>query len=156
MTIVLEHRLTSTLRHIENTLFDCVCSGHSHTVEISGKDFTAFTFHVFKSSDFKFRTVVSRHTTPMPKISEVAKAWKHFESFRFYYWPIGELESSLDDSLDKAELIIRGEYQDREITPINRVESEPNPPIMDEKDWPWEKLSLEHQWTSNSLKSLLK
>ena len=132
-----------------------ITSGYSHTEEIIGREFTAFTFHVFRSSDSKLRTVVSRHCTPMTKISEVAKAWNNLESFRFYYWPIGGLESSLDDALDQAELIIKGEYPGRDITPIERVESEPNPPIMNEKDWPWEKLSLEHDWTSNSLKSLL-
>lgn len=153
--LVLELRLISTLRHIEATLFECVCEADLSVCR--PRESLAFRSYIFKNQNNRFRAVVSRTEFPMPRISRLAESWEGFFNFDYLYWPVGDYEESLGDALSNVETYITKKWKkDGKVSPLEKHEVHWSPPHINTKEWPWTKYSPTDSYTTQQLKKLLK
>jgi hypothetical protein len=156
ITILLEIRLISALRHIESTLFDCVCFAYSGAKSSKPRESVSFVCHVYQTPDDKFRAVISRTEFPSPRISELATRWHNFKNFCDLHWPVCQPVESLDKALDMANNWVRRHYGNwGKVTLFEKKGKGPEPASVDNTDWPWTRYSLEDNWTTQQLQKLI-
>lgn len=159
ITIALELRLISTLRHVEYTLCTRVCTAHAKAMNSNTNASASFTCYIYEAPSGKYRSVLSMNTFPFLRISDIAAQWSNFPNFNLYHWPISRLADSLPAAIDNADRYIRKysqSYNDFTTFQSNKTQERSTPPRLNHRDWPWTKYSTRDDWTMDSLQSLLR
>jgi hypothetical protein len=158
ITVALEPRLISTLRHTESTLCTRVCTAHASARNSKTNASVFFDYYAYEIPSGKYRSVLSMNTWTSLRISEIASQWSNFLHFKLYHWPLRKASDSVEKAIDSAGRYIRRHfsqsYNEFSSFKSNMKLDRSMPPQIDQRDWPWTRHSANSQWAADQLQKL--
>lgn len=156
ITLSLEPRLASTIRHIEASLHECVTQADLTVSTTQHGDERFFCAHLFRNDQCLYRVVVSRTEHPMPRISCLAQRWKAFSNFTDLHWPLSGEYNSEEDALNAFSEYVETKWKrGGSVSELQRRAVTWSPPSLDSNDWPWRRLGPRDSDIDRQLDKLL-